>query len=441
MLEELAKIIDAYDPDVITGYNINDFDLPFLLTRMSEDKVTKIIGRCKQKQAMSKKIGLRHKNDITGRIVVDVYELVKESIGKGLLRLKRYSLGDVSKELLKEGKLDVSYSDIPKYWEEEGTNFDKLIEYARKDSELALRLLLERNMLDKFIEISKVCGLLLQDVLDGGEATRVENLLLREFNKQDYVIPLKPTDSTILKRVDERETKGLKGALVLDPVVGLHTTCVVYLDFKSMYPSIFIAYNICPTTLAGETSEANIKNPYGTEFVQKNVKLGIMPKILQELIKERDTIRKQMTGKSSDEKRLLEAKQIALKYMTNSFYGYTGYVRARMYMLDIANTITGCGRDLIQRTKKVVEDINKYSVIYGDTDSIMVKTNTTDLDEAFAIGNGVEKTINDTFKGTIEMKIESIFKTLLIMGKKRYAGMSVEKTNGTWEEKILMKGI
>jgi DNA polymerase I len=440
MLEELGKIIDSYDPDVITGYNINDFDLPFLLGRMTENKVSKIIGRCKQKQAMSKKLGLRHKNDVIGRIIVDVYELIKESIGKGLLRLKRYGLGDVSRELLKEEKLDVAYKDIPRYWGEEGENFNKLIEYARKDSELALRLLIDRNMLDKFVEISKVCGLLLQDVLDGGEAPRVENLLLREFNKEDYVIPLRPSDSEVLKRVDERETKGLKGALVLEPITGLHTTCVIYLDFKSMYPSIFIAYNICPTTLTTQSGN-NIKTPYGTEFVKKNVKLGIIPKIVESLIKERDSIKGQMAKTSGDEKRLIEAKQIALKYMTNSFYGYTGYVRARMYLLDIANAITSCGRELIQKTKYVVEETKEYTVIYGDTDSIMVKTNTSDLDEAGVIGKSIERKINETFKGTIEMKIESVFKTLLITGKKRYAGLSFEKTDGTWDENIVMKGI
>ncbi|TAL47873.1 hypothetical protein EPN87_02000 [archaeon] len=440
MLEEFAKIVDTYDPDVITGYNLNDFDMPFLLTRMAENKISRVIGRCNQKASFSRKIGLRHRNDICGRVVVDVYELIRESIGKGLLRLKRYGLGDVSKALLQEGKLDVSYKDIPKYWEDDGVNFEKLIEYSRKDSELALRLLLEKNMLDKFIEISKVCGLLLQDVLEGGEAQRVENLLLREFNSHGYVIPLKPSDKEIMRRIDERESKGLKGALVLDPVTGLHTACVVYLDFKSMYPSIFIAYNICPTTLTTKADD-NIKTPLGTEFVSKSTKLGVMPKIVDDLIKERDGIKGQMFKASGDERRLLEAKQLALKYMTNSFYGYTGYVRARMYLLDVANAITACGRDIIQRAKHVVEDSKKYTVVYGDTDSIMVKIDTMDLDQAFSTGKEIEKTINGHFKGTIEMKIENVFKTLLIMGKKRYAGTSYEKSNGEWKEKIVMKGI
>ena len=60
---------------------------------------------------------------------------------------------------------------------------------------LAMQLLLEKKMLDKFIELSKVTGLLIQDVLDSGEATRVENILLREFNKEDFILPMKPSSS------------------------------------------------------------------------------------------------------------------------------------------------------------------------------------------------------------------------------------------------------
>jgi DNA polymerase I len=442
MLEEFVKIFESFDPDIIVGYNINGFDLPYLLERLKITKNKRDLGRCTQKLTMSKKFGIRTRNSMTGRIVADVYELIKESVEKGQIRLKRYGLGDVSKELINEDKVDITHSEIAKHWNGNEEQMSKLIDYARKDAELVLKLLLSRRMLDKFVEISKISGVLLQDVLEGGEAIRVENLLLREFNKQDYVVPCKPDSRIVAQREEEREAKGFKGALVLEPMIGLHTTNVVYLDFRSMYPSIFIAYNICPTTILFEDMKESIKTPLGSKFVPKTIKEGIMPKIVRQLVEDRDKMKTKMRNAASEEeRRILDAKQIALKYMTNSFYGYTGYVRAKFYVLDIASTITACGRELIQKTKNVVEEESQFKVIYGDTDSIMVKTQTTDVEEAFRLGGVLEKKINTAHEGKISVKIESVFKTLLILTKKRYAGLSVEKENGKLKEKITMKGI
>jgi DNA polymerase I len=443
MLNEFLKIIDKFDPDVILGYNVNNFDIPFIVERLKANKTSKTLGRCNSKQIVSKKFGIKFRNSVTGRVIVDVYDLIKESVGKGLLRLKRYGLGDVSRELLKEEKVGITHSEIGKYWNGNAEQMEKLIEYARKDSDLALKLLMQQSMLDKFIELSKVSGLLLQDALDGGEATRIENLLLREFDKLGYVIPLRPSDKMIYKYSDEREAMGLKGALVLDPAIGLHTDAVVYLDFKSMYPSIYSAYNICPTTLLPPDSKIeSIPTPYGTKFASPKIRRGIIPEIVKTLIDERDKVKKQMhDAKDENKKRALDARQFALKIMANAFYGYTGYVRARFYVLDIANAITSCGRDLIQKTKKIIEEKTDYKVVYGDTDSVMVKLKTKDLDEAFKNGYEVEKIINKELEGTVQIKIESVFKTLLVLNKKRYAGLSYEKINGEWKEKIVMKGI
>lgn len=442
MLEEFVRIVNSFDPDILCGFNCNNFDIPFIEERLRENRIPRQLGRCSQKQMMCRKIGIRSLTTIPGRVVVDVYNLIKESVGKGLLRLKRYGLGDVSKELLNEDKINISHGEITKYWNGDESQIKKLVEYARKDAELALRLLLEKDMLGKFIEVSKISGLLLQDVLDGGEATRAENLLLREFDKREFIIPCKPSDREIQRRIGEREAKGLKGALVLEPEIGLQTNCIVYLDFKSMYPSIFIAWNICPTTLLLTTKERvkSISTPYGVGFVSPDIKEGITQKIVKQLIIERDRIRKHVV-KNDFEKKILDAKQYALKIMANAFYGYTGYVRARFYVLDIANAITSCGRELIQKTKNIVEKDKILKVVYGDTDSIMVKLPASNLEQAFEFGREIEEEINNELKGVVQIKIESIFKTLLVLTKKRYAGLSFEKVNGNWNEKIIMKGI
>lgn len=443
MLKEFLKIIDSFDPDALVGYNINGFDFPYIIERFRQCGVPCMLGRCVKKPATSRKFGMWYRNTATGRIIVDAYALIKESAGKGLMRLKRYGLGDVSKALLNEDKVDIAHSEIGKYWNGDDKKMEKLIHYSRKDSILALKLVLEKNMLDKFIELSKVSGVLLQDVLSSGESIRLETLLLKKFNEAEFVLPCRPPQGEVSRRNIERETKFLKGALVLEPETGLHTSCVVYLDFKSMYPSIYISYNICPTTLLEKGSkEKGVETPYGIRFIPKDVRRGMIPQIVEQLITERDIVKKEMkAAKNETTRRELNAKQFALKIMANAFYGYTGYTRAKLYVLDIANAITSCGRDLIQKTRDIVEKDKQYKVIYGDTDSIMVKTETKDLDEAFKIGLELEEKINKELSGIVKMKIESIFKSLLILTKKRYAGWSFEKRGDEWEDKLIMKGI
>lgn len=441
LLNNLIKIFNEYDPDFVVGYNINNFDLPYIVDRMRANKIRSLLGRARDKGTSSREFRGRRKNRIPGRIIVDVYEILKEFASKGSLKLKRFGLGDVAKELISEKKIDVAHSEIYKLWKG-GKGIKKLIDYTRKDAELVLRILIEKELLDKFIEVSKVSGLLLQDVLDLGESARVENLLLREFNKREFVVPNKPSGDEYKKREAEREKKGLKGALVLEPKLGLHSN-IIYLDFAAMYPSILISFNICPTTyLTTKEVKDYITTPYGTKFVSKKLREGIIPQIVSKLMQERNKVKREMKAcKDEWKKKMLDAKQYALKVMTLAFWGYMGYMRARLYILNVANAITSCGRDLIRKTKEIAEKTGKYSVIYGDTDSIMVHVECKDIEEAFRKGKEVERLINREMRGIMRMKIEGVFKSLLILSKKRYAGIAVEKMNSGYEEKLVMKGI
>jgi len=448
MLEELIKIIDEYDPDFIVGYNINSFDIPFLSKRFEENKIFPSLGRTNDKPMLSKKMKEdTYRNHILGRVIVDVYDIVKELAEKGFLRLKRYSLDEVGKALVGEGKVDIKHSEIGKIWEKnDQEEMLKLIEYSRRDAILTLRVFLEKRLIEKYIELAKVCGLLLQDVLDEGESAKIESLLLKEFNKREFVLPNKPDNKEMLKRKEEREIRGFKGATVLEPKIGLYTTPIVYLDFKSMYPTIFMNFNICPTTWISDDKykeEDVIISPYGAKFVKPEIRRGVIPQIVEFLVSERDKVKKEMKKEKDEERKfLLDAKQEALKRMANAFYGYTGYVRGRVYVLDIANSITSFGRYFIDTTKKLVEKANKdWEVIYGDTDSIMVKVKANDVEEAFNVGKEIEKIINEYYQGKMTVKIESVFKSFLIITKKRYAGIAVEMEDGKVKEKIVMKGI
>ena len=437
MLEKLKEIIEEYDPDILTGYNIQNFDMPFIVGRMDKLGIKKDLGRVNDKSVFCRKFMSRSSTYMTGRIVFDSYQVIKKDFS-----FKRYNLDTVSDKLLGKRKVDIDYKDFNKLWNGDREQMKKLLTYAKKDAELALELVEDKNLMDKYIALSRVSGTLLQDVLDGGESVRIENMLLSEFNKRDFLLPMKPDKNVVSKRIEERNKFGLKGGLVLEPKKGLHTGgCILVLDFKSLYPSIIRTYNICPTTLLPKDTEKKEYNesPVGAKFVKKEEREGIVPHILEKLINQRSEVKKNMyKEKNNNRKRLLDAKQYALKIMANAFYGYMGYPRARAYVMDVANSITSFGRSLIRKTRNEIKE-KGYEVIYGDTDSVFVRVDTNNLEKAH--DEGVKITDDIKLPGKLVLEFEKIFKSFLILTKKRYAGWAFEKNNGEWEDKIEMKGI
>jgi DNA polymerase I len=281
MLNKLVEIINEYDPDVITGFNINNFDMPYIIDRMRKNNVKPVFGRCTSKYVRYDKFANRYKITIIGRVIADSFQIVKTG-----WNLKRYGLDFVSKELLNEEKGDVKKSEIGKLWRGTHEEFKKLASYNLKDSVLAMNLLLKLKLLDKYVALSKISGSLLNDILGGGEIQRIENYLLREFNMEGYILPSKSQANRAGNGGDDKKDS-LKGGFVLEPKRGIHSMVLV-LDFKSMYPSLIRTYNICPTTLVkDEGMEDVITTPIGAKFVSKKTRYGIMPRILENLRGER----------------------------------------------------------------------------------------------------------------------------------------------------------
>lgn len=440
MLKFFLKLIQEYDPDIITGYNINGFDLPYIIDRLKTHNIPPFMGRTTDKPLFVKTLGYKKVGVVPGRVVVDPYQIIKED---PYLRFSRYNLNTVAKEMLGETKIDVAYKDINELWNGSRENLKKLVEYARKDSILALRLLLEKGLMDKFYELSKVSGTLLQDTL-GGQAIRVETMILHEFVKRDMVMPCKPGENEIKKRIREREKSGLKGAVVLEPKKGLYAAgCTLVLDFKSLYPSLIRTYNISPDSfITTEKPEKTLKTPTGAKFVDPSIYKGVMPELLRKMMEARSHVKKQMKKATGEFRKILDARQIALKLLSNSFYGYTGFLQARLYVLDVANAITSLGRENIIRTKKEIEKkFKQVRVLYGDTDSLMLETKLDDLEQAKSLGEHIASYITNTLPGCLELEFEKIYKTFLILSKKRYAGWKFEPTGDKWFDEIEMKGI
>ncbi|MFH0836993.1 MAG: DNA polymerase domain-containing protein [Candidatus Aenigmatarchaeota archaeon] len=321
MLVHFMKILEEYDPDVMTGFNIMNFDFPHILERLKKYNIAPMLGRC-DKPVFTRPMKIVGKGDarlqiqditIPGRIVFDSYQVIRKDV---YIRLPRYNLATVAEALIGEKKGDVVYHEIPKLWI---SDVQKLVDYADNDAKISLNLVLKRRLLDNFIEVSKLSGVLLQDSF-GGQTVRIETLIMHEFKKRNMIMPTKP-NKTVLEK---RESEKIKGATVLEPRKGLNQECVLVLDFQSLYPSIIIAYNVSPDSLvSGETNLKHNTSPTGARFVSRELYQGIFPTIIKKLIDSRRAVKKEMMVAEGQEKIILDAKQHAIKILANSVVGDT----------------------------------------------------------------------------------------------------------------------
>lgn len=137
----------------------------------------------------------------------------------------------------------------------------------------------------------------------------------------------------------------------------------------------------------------------------------------------------------------LEIRQKAIKLTANSMYGCLGFSSSRFHAKAIAALITKTGRNTLLNTKDIAENKLGFNVVYGDTDSIMINTGTANLNQSLDMGRRLKAEVNVLYK-CLEIEIDGIFKSLLLLKKKKYAALKYENP-GTPDEKVIqeMKGL
>lgn len=247
-----------------------------------------------------------------------------------------------------------------------------------------------------------------------------------------------------------------EGATVIDPIRGYYDVPIATLDFSSLYPSIMMAHNLCYTTLLTEgavtrlnlTPDQYIKTPSGNLFVKSNLRKGLLPEILSDLLAARKKAKADLKKETDPFKKgVLDGRQLALKISANSVYGFTGAQVGKLPCLEISQSTTAFGRNMIEFTKNQVESLytiaNGYEhdakVIYGDTDSVMVRFGVGTVAEAMKLGEEAASKVSDKFVKPIKLEFEKVYFPYLLINKKRYAGLYFTKPE-TWD-KIDCKGI
>jgi len=162
---------------------------------------------------------------------------------------------------------------------------------------------------------------------------------------------------------------------------------------------------------------------------------AILPNVLRTLVQKRRLVKDQIKREKNPVKLgQLDIRQKALKLTANSMYGCLGFSSSRFHCMAIAALITRTGREILLKTKDIAEEKLGFNVVYGDTDSIMINTGTSSVKDAIEMGKKLKQEVNVHYK-CLEIEIDGIFKSLLLLKKKKYAALTIVNW-GTPDEKI-----
>ena len=445
LLNAWRDLIVFSNVDVITGFNLHGFDYEYMSARarVSEAnrffQISKMINETCELDIRELSSSALGQNDMahlpmSGRVTIDMFNWIK-----GRFKLERYGLNFVASHFLQSSKIDLPYKVINAYFREK--NKEKMwdiAKYCSQDCNLPLELMIKLQALIELGELSRITMTLLHDVVSRGQQKRVMNKILDGAHKLGYVKNDQPCEDNT-----EEEDDKFHGATVIEPVPGFYNTPIATLDFASLYPSIMIAENLCYSTYMPSfvKSEITGSDDCKVDFMDYEIAegkthtfvkgfKGVLPVILEQLLSERANVKRQMKQtKDTDIKNLLDGRQLAMKIACNSVYGFTGARKRGMYpLVAIAETTTCVGRNAIDKTKRIVEE-NGHSVVYGDTDSVMIKfdgVHSGDSDavrEAFGMGERMADYITSQFPENIILEMEKVYCPYLLLGKKRYAGL------------------
>lgn len=226
-------------------------------------------------------------------------------------KLRSYSLNSVCSHFLGEQKEDVPHNIITDLFDGNDDTRRRLAVYCLKDAYLPQRLVDRLACIYNYVEMARVTGIPFNYILSRGQQVKVISQLYRRAADEGFVIPALRTEVS-----DEQ----YEGATVIEPIKGFYDIPIATLDFASLYPSIMMAHNLCYTTMIEPeivptlSPDSYIRTPSGDYFVKNNVRKGILPMILEDLISARKRAKAELKNETDPARRaVLDGRQLALK--------------------------------------------------------------------------------------------------------------------------------
>lgn len=476
LLEKFIRVwaSDNFRPDVVTGWNINTFDIPYIINRivnvLGEDQANRLspwgVLRPRQFETFGKIVTVF---EIQGVNCLDYLELYRKFI---LKPRESYRLDYICHVELDERKTDYSeYGNLTELYKK---NHQLFMEYNIRDCTLVERLDEKLGLLNLVYEFSYDSLVNFSDAL---AAVRTWDVIIHNYLMDKHVV--------VPRQKKSSATEGVIGAYVKDPIVGRHKW-VVSFDLASLYPSLIMSYNISPDTFAGMVPLTMDHESKVIQWLQgltsdldehlrsKNLsmaangatfskdKQGFLSILMDQLFEKRKVFKKKMLDAKKEFEKTKNPSlkndiskydnlQMAAKVKLNSAYGALANEGFRFYDRRFAEAITLSGQLTIRWAEKCINEYlnsylkteNKDYIIASDTDSLYINmeaiadlsglTETKDILEYIDkfCANEMQKELDKAYltlfnrmhchKQSLYMKRESICERGLFMAKKRYA--------------------
>ncbi|PPQ64420.1 hypothetical protein CVT26_002127 [Gymnopilus dilepis] len=458
MLNRFIDLVIELDPDVLTGWEVQLNSWGFLNARSDTYglALTDLISRAPPRSSGVQDIdqwGYRKTSTfkVAGRHVLNLWRVMRSE-----RTLTIYSFENVVFEVLRRRVPKYSHKTLTEwYLSPVPLHTSMLLQYLSMRVVTNLELLEETETITKTAEFARVFGVDFFSVLSRGSQFKVESFMFRIAKPESFVL-ISPSKIQVGKQ-NAAECM----PLIMEPASAFYTSPLLVLDFQSLYPSIMIAYNYCYSTCLGRVTEFQgrykfgvVENldisydvlhklqdhitiaPNGIMYVKPGVRKGLLGRMLTELLDTRVMVKQAMKrpGQDKARKRILDARQLGLKYIANVTYGYTSATfSGRMPAVEIADSIVQSGRETLEKAIDVIDSTAKWGarVVYGDTDSVFVYLPGKSKEEAFAIGNEIAETITALNPAPIKLKFEKVYLPSVLLAKKRYVGFKYEGIDET----------
>ncbi|KAF9315501.1 DNA polymerase zeta [Podila horticola] len=456
MMNALIHRVRELDPDILTGYEVNNLSWGYLVDRyltLFGLDLSKLLSRIRPlrppvltKSALEARDSFNSTHNsglkFQGRHLFNVWRLIRNEVA-----LTNYSFCNVVFHVLQQRVPHYSHETLTKWWQsgspvQQARVFRNYLQQVQYNLQLVER----QELISRTCEFARVFGVDFFSVISRGSQYKVESLMIRLAKPENFIM-ITPS------RAQVGQQRALEIIpMVMEPESGFYEDPVVVLDFQSLYPSVMIAYNYCYSTCLGKlgggtklgVTEYMIQDgilpllqdhlqvaPNNVMYVNQDIRKSLLSRMLSEILDTRVMVKKAMKEYPNNKSllKLLEARQLGLKFIANVTYGYTSAsYSGRMPGIEIADSIVLSGRETLERAIRFVNENPKWNakVVYGDTDSMFVHLKGRTREEAFEIGYDISETITRMNPRPVKLKFEKVYHPCFLVTKKRYVGSSYE---------------
>ena len=463
LLGQFINDWEHYCPDIITGWNTEFFDIPYLCNRikqvLGEDELKRLSPWKSVHDREVYQMGRRHQiYNIQGIAHLDYFDLYRKFT---YTAQESYRLDHIAKVELGESKAGNPFDTFREWYT---NDYQSFIEYNIQDVEIVDRLEDKMKLIELCLTMAYDAKVNYVDVL--GTVRYWDVLIYNYLKERNIVIPQK-------KHQDK--SAAYEGAYVKDPIVGMHKW-VMSFDLNSLYPHLIMQYNISPETLIPSDEEApekmvdkilegKIKNdtkycmaPNGAFF--RKDRRGFLPELMETIYNDRVKYKtllleaKQQYENTKDKKYLKDISryeniQMAKKISLNSAYGAIGNSWFRYFDLRNAEAITTSGQLSIRWIEKalniylnkVLDTDGEDYVIASDTDSVyitfdkLVQTVFKEGTSTETIVNFLDKVASEKLEPFIDKSYKHLAKEMNAYDQKMVMKREVIADKGIWTAK------